>query len=194
MVIVAYRDQRMATATRMTAEQYYATTVEGDRMQLVDGRIVVNEPTVEHARIQLRLARRLGNWAAEGPARGEALLPTDVRLDAHNVFGPDLLWFSDAPVPLDARGYPARLPDLCVEIRSESTWRYDIGPKMRAYERAGLPERWLVDVSAETVIVYRRSTPKSPTFDIALELGRGETLTSPRPPGFALPLGRVFER
>lgn len=29
-----------ATATRMTAEQYYAVTVEGDRKQLVDGELV----------------------------------------------------------------------------------------------------------------------------------------------------------
>jgi hypothetical protein len=34
----------MATVQRITAERYYEISVEGDRKQLVDGRIVVNEP------------------------------------------------------------------------------------------------------------------------------------------------------
>ena len=46
----------MATAERMTAERYYEITVEGDRKQLVDGRIVVNEPKGIHAMLQFRLA------------------------------------------------------------------------------------------------------------------------------------------
>lgn len=43
------------TPRRMTAEQYYALTVEGDRKQLVGGEIVVNEPKLIHAALQGRL-------------------------------------------------------------------------------------------------------------------------------------------
>jgi hypothetical protein len=35
------------------------------------------------------------------------------------------------------------------------------------------------------------SQPDAPTFDVALELGAGETLESPRLPGFALPVERL---
>jgi Uma2 family endonuclease len=192
---MAYRDQwPMATATRMTANEYYAITVEGDRKQLVDGRIVVNEPKVVHAVLQARLLAALHAWAESGAGRGMAMAPTDVRLDEHNVFGPDVLWFSEDHRPPLIDAYPDRLPDLCAEIRSEGTWRYDIGAKKRAYEDAGLPELWLVDVSAETLLVYRRSTPTAPTFDIALELGRGQELTSPQLPGFTLSLVDLFDR
>lgn len=44
-----------ATASRMTAEEYYAVTVEGDRKQLVEGELVVNDPKLIHALLQERL-------------------------------------------------------------------------------------------------------------------------------------------
>jgi hypothetical protein len=43
----------------MTAEEYFATSVEGDRTQLIDGRMIVNEPKLEHALIQTRLIAEL---------------------------------------------------------------------------------------------------------------------------------------
>jgi Uma2 family endonuclease len=183
-----------ATATRMTAAQYDAVTEEGDRSQLVDGEIVVNEPRAIHALLQMRLAVALGAWVDAAEGRGLALMPTDVRMDEHNVYGPDLLWFSAERAPADLDAYPDRVPDLCVEIRSASTWRYDVGAKKRVYEAGGLAELWLVDDAAETVLVYRRSTVGARNFDVALELARGETLASPQLPGFELAIDGLFRR
>jgi Uma2 family endonuclease len=183
-----------ATATRLNTEQYYAQTVEGDRKQLVEGEIVVNEPKLIHAALQGQLYRALTDWIDAGPRRGFVSLPTDIRMNDHNVYGPDLLWFSAEHVPADLDAYPERVPDLCVEIRSQSTWRYDIGAKQRVYEAGGLPELWLVDDASDSVLVYRRSSPESRTFDTTLELGRDEVLTSPQLPGFELALGSVFAR
>ncbi len=182
----------MATAERMTAERYYEISVEGDRKQLVDGRIVVNEPKAVHAILQSRLVIALGIWAQGGDGRGLAMTPTDVRMDEFNVYGPDVLWFRQERIPADLRGYPEHVPDLCVEIRSPSTWRYDIGAKKRVYEGGGLPELWLVDDIAETVLVYRRSKPGAPEFDVAVELRRGDTLESPMLLGFALSIDELF--
>lgn len=75
-----------------------------------------------------------------------------------------------------------------------STWRYDIGVKKDHYERAGLSELWLVDTESELLLVYRRSTPSAPEFDVALELGAGEELTSPPLPGFTLAVEELFAR
>jgi Uma2 family endonuclease len=184
----------MATAECITADRYYTLTVEGDRKQLVDGRIVVNEPKAIHMMLQMRLALALGNWVQGGERRGMALLPTDVRMDELNVYGPDLLWFRQERIPADLDAYPEHVPDLCVEIRSPSTWRYDVGAKKRVYEEGGLAELWLVDDAAETVLVYRRSRPDAPTYDVSLELRRGDALESPMLPGFALSLEELFAR
>lgn len=113
-------------------------------------------------------------------------------MDEHNVYGPDLVWFAESHRLVDLREYPEQMPDLCVEIRSPGTWRYDIGVKKAVYERAGLPELWLVDDVAESVLVFRRSALGAVSFDVALELGRGDALESPLLPGFALALGVLF--
>ena len=183
-----------ATATRITAEQYFALTVEGDRKQLVDGAIVVNDPKPIHAHLQVSLLVAVRNWADAGEGRGLVLAPTDVVLDEHNVFGPDVVWVAECNRPADMRERLQRVPDLCIEIRSPGTWRYDVGAKKAAYEAGRLPELWLVDDVAETVLVFRRSAPETERFDVALELGCDETLESPQLPGFALPLAELFRR
>ncbi len=183
-----------ATVTRITAEQYYTASVEGDRKQLVDATIVVGEAKPIHGVLQLELLMALRRWIVDGDRRGLVLPPTDIALDQYNVYGPDVIWFAEEHVPADLREYPERVPDLCVEIRSPGTWRYDVGAKRAGYERGGLPELWLVDDVAATVLVYRRSTPAASSFDVALELSRGETLTSPLLPGFALALDELFRR
>ena len=118
-------------------------------------------------------------------------LPLDVVVDRYNVYAPDVLWVAD-----DERVEPdelfAGVPDIAVEVRSPSTWHYDIGVKKSRYEQHGLPELWLVDTSASVVMVFRRSSPASPEFDVEVELAVDQVLTSPQLPGFALALVRIF--
>ncbi len=85
------------------------------------------------------------------------------------------------------------MPDLAVEVRSPSTWRFDLGVKKTGYERHGLRELWLVDTLARTVLVYRRSTAGAAEFDVALEVSEDEQLTSPLLPGFELAVADIFE-
>jgi len=181
----------MPVAAPMTAEEYLANPPDGRRCELVDGVVVVNEPRRLHQRVMFRLALALHNWTSEQPGRGEMSLPLDVLIDDHNVFAPDILWYAEGNVPADA-AWPYPIPDLAVEIRSPSTWRYDIGAKKARYEQFGLPELWLVDTAGDVVMAFRRSSKKAPDFDVAVDFGRSETLTSPLLPGFALALDTAF--
>ena len=179
-------------AQRMTADEYLAMPYDGRRTDLVEGEVVVHEPLPLHQILLRDLQRALDLWTLAGPARGEIMPPLDVKLDDRNVVAPDLLWYADGRAPGRAGTRPSPLADLVVEVRSPSTWRYDIGAKKAAYERAGLAELWLVDTMASEVIVFRRSSPKAPTFDVALELTVDDELTSPQLPGFALALSKLF--
>jgi len=85
------------------------------------------------------------------------------------------------------------VPELVVEVRSPSTWRFDVGAKKDNYELAGVAELWLVDTEAEVVLVFRRSTPRNARFDLSLDLGIDEALTSPLLPGFELAVSEIFE-
>ena len=53
-------------------------------------------------------------------------------------------------------------------------------------------ERAMTLTMAETVLVYRRSAPDAPAFDVELELAAGESLTSPQLEGFALDVAELF--
>ena len=183
----------MHVPQRMTAEEYVALEQpEWPRTWLVEGEIVVNQPALKHQVVVGRLLRALDGWVRGGGGRGLAVSPIDVLLDARNVYAPDLLWYTSerAPTLDDEAPYP--VPDLAVEVRAPSTWRYDIGTKKSVYEREGLPELWLVDSDAAVLLVFRRSTPTSATFDVALELDARTTLSSPLLPGFVLDVGALF--
>ncbi len=183
------------TAQPMTVEEFMALPVEPDNprtYQLVEGELVVHGPSGVHANIERDLFLALADWDRAAPRRGQALVPLGTRLDELNFFIPDLLWYREGRVPGREDPAPYPLPDIAVEIRSPSTWRYDIGAKKAAYERHGLPELWLVDTVAYEVLIFRRSAPGVERFDVALELGRADVLGSPLLPGFALPLADLY--
>lgn len=161
-------------------------------MQLIEGELVVSQPTPRHQRVLLRLLLHISDWVRAEAGRGEVILPLDVEIDEFNVFGPDLLWYAAGRSPGGEDDRSSSVPDLAVEVRSPSTWRYDIGAKKAGYERAGLPELWLVDTAADEVLVFRRSGPAAPAFDVSLELTSEDVLTSPRLPDFGLPLRSLF--
>ncbi len=177
-----------SVADRLTADAYLARDDER-RTELLNGVVIVNQPSVLHQRVCARIHRALEAWTDAEADRGEASWPLDVVLDDGTVLAPDVLWFAE-PLPPEATRAP-RLPELAVEVRSSATWVYDVGPKRERYERHGLPELWLADTASRTLLVYRRSRPKA-GFDISLELGAGETLRSPLLPGFAAVVGELI--
>lgn len=185
---LAYPGQMPAVAERLSADAYLARD-DPRRTELLDGRLVVNEPTLLHQLTVTEILTAVKIWVAAAPGRGVVSLPLDVRLDDDNVLAPDVLWFA-APVPIDAVRAP-RVPDLVVEVRSPSTWAHDLGPKRELYERHGVRELWLVDTAARSVIVFVRP-PGAAEFADPVELGAQATLTSPLLPGFAAAVAALF--
>ena len=184
----------VTTTAEMTAGEFLALgpNPRGARQELIDGELVVTQPAWTHNGCQENLAFALGSWVRSGPERGRVGHPLDVKLDEYNLYEPDVVWYSHGRAPRRGDPIPYPVPDIAVEIRSPSTWRFDIGAKKSGYERHGLPELWLVDTAADEVLVFRRSSPKMPQFDVSLELGAADTLSSPLLPGFALPVSVIF--
>lgn len=180
----------------MTADEFFALPDDElpPRTQLIDGGLVVNSPTARHQRIIFWLAHLHLRFLEDHPDAGELGAVADLPLDQHNVFVPDLWW-----VPNDGRlasdesrfGTP---PPLVVEVRSPSTWRYDVHTKLKRYEQAGVAEVWLVDTAADVVLVFRRSAPEVDHFDLGLEVGATDVLSTPLIPGWTIDLRELFDR
>ena len=183
----------LATGHRLTADEFLARDDWPRGTQLVEGEVVVNQPALPHQLLVGRCFARLLAWTEAAPGRGLACLSVDVRVTPANVYGPDVWWVSEERRPPSGQLALVGVPDLVVEVRSPSTWRFDIGVKRLRYEEAGVAELWLVDTSAASVLVYRRSVPEAPGFDVALELEVGDRLASPLLDGFALDLEPFFK-
>jgi Uma2 family endonuclease len=171
------------TQRRMTADEFLALPPDNSKTQLIDGELVMTDVRLRHQRLAGELFRLLANWLVDHPGVGQAGYGCNWRMDDDNVFIPDG-WFMAGPT-LDDRVWFDGPPDLVIEVRSPSTWRFDIGRKREAY-LAGGAEVWLVDTAADEVLVFRG--------DEALELGAGDTLTTPLIPGFELDLTTLFAR
>ena len=186
-------DAVTATA-EMTAAEFLALgpNPRGVRQELIDGELVVNEPGWLHNEAQLEIAFALKSWTRSGTERGSVGLPLDVLLDDQNVYEPDVVWYRHGRAPKRDDPLPYPVPDIAVEVRSPSTWRFDIGAKKANYERYGAAELWLVDTAADVVLLFRRSKPDGRDFDVSLELTAANALTSPLLPGFSLPVGEIF--
>lgn len=178
----------MAVATRMTADEFLARDWPRGT-QLIRGEVVVNQPSLRHQLVVGAIYTRLRAWTADAPGRGLAMLPVAVRL-GEEVYAPDVWWVREGRRPDPDAPRLEEAPDLVVEVRSPSTWRFDIGAKRETHEARGVAELWLVDTAADSVIIYRRSEPGA-GFDTALELGGDEVLSSPLLPGFAAPVSRL---
>ena len=118
------------------------------RYELIDGALLVSaEPSLQHQRVNLALARLLQDAA---PADLEVFLPVDVRLSSVRQIAPDVTVVRRD----DATG--RRLdgpPLLVVEVQSPSTRAVDLTLKRWVLEEAGVPSYWLVDPDNGVVTV-----------------------------------------
>jgi Uma2 family endonuclease len=181
-------------ATLLTADEYIATGETRQRWtQLINGEVIVNSPTIRHQKIVRFIEFALESWTRLQPGRGMSLGQVDAKIDASNVLAPDVVWASEGRIPADGTHLDF-VPELVVEVRSPSTWRNDTTVKFQKYEAAGVNELWMVDTASNTVFVYRRSAPSSNTFDVALALESGDTLTSQLLEDFAIDVTTLFDR
>lgn len=179
------------TATGVSVEEF----LDGDYPEgawLVEGEVVVNDPTFRHQRMASRIHVALAIWALGDQGHGEAGFGGNWTIAPASIYKPDAWWVDEAHSALLAGARSETPPALAVEVRSPGTWTLDIGIKRTRYEQAGVAELWLVDTPAEVVLVHRRSSPAVTTFDIVTEVTRGETLTTPLLDGFSLDLNNLF--
>lgn len=140
----------------------YRSWPEDVRYELIDGVAYrrLPAPDLGHQDIVGEIYCQLSNSLESKPCRAY-VAPVDVRLpktretdDAiDTVVQPDVLVVCD-PAKLDRRGVRGA-PDLVVEVLSPATASHDHVRKRRIYERAGVPEYWLVHPTDRVLTIYR---------------------------------------
>ena len=141
----------------------YLTWSDDHRNELINGVAYVREPPAPsrpHQEFVGELHRQAAN-ALEGTSGRAYVAPFDVRLpkpgeaddQIDTVVQPDVLIVCDRR-KLDERGMRGA-PDWVAEVLSPLTAGHDQVVKLPAYERAGVPEVWLVHPADRTLSIYR---------------------------------------
>jgi len=141
----------------------YLTWSADHGAELIDGVAYIREPPAPsrmHQEIVIEIGRQAAN-ALEGRPCRAYVAPFDVRLPksgeddgaVDTVVQPDLLIVCDH-AKLDDRGM-CGAPDWIAEVLSPSTASHDQIIKLAAYERAGVPEVWLIHPTDQTLTIYR---------------------------------------
>ena len=120
-----------------TADRIRALPDDGMRHEAVDGALLVTPaPSRRHQRAVLALIRRLDPYVREHAVGELVVSPADVELDPWTLVQPDLF--------VESAG---RLL-LAIEIVSPASAHADRHLKRLRYQRAGIPEYWVVDPDA----------------------------------------------
>jgi Uma2 family endonuclease len=120
-----------------------------DRYELLNGRIVMTPPPAwPHSEVTVRVGRIVANFVIEH-GMGRVLGDGSIQLPSGDTPGPDTMYFSTETWrnagPHQRGKIPSAIPDLVVEVLSDSTSSYDRGEKKAIYERNGVREYWIVD-------------------------------------------------
>lgn len=135
---------------------------EDVRYELIDGvaYLMAPAPSLAHQDVAGGIYAQLRGQLRDGSCRA-FIAPVDVRLPRGDeadelidtVVQPDVLVVCE-PARLGPRGVRGA-PDLVVEVLSPTTASHDQLLKRRVYERAGVPEYWLVHPADRIVTIYR---------------------------------------
>lgn len=171
----------------MTAEEFLALGETPERLELVDGVVLMSPSPVPRHQVFLRLIlRQLEQFVDSNP--GICLFPdTDVRLGNYHVYRPDIVVYRSGRIA----HVPERLdlaPDLLIEILSPGTKAFDLTTKRDDYERFGVGEYWAVEPDTGRVRCYQRRS------DLLVEIPvPGDSVESITLAGFVLDLRPLRE-
>ena len=137
---------------RWTREAVLALPDDGRRYELIGGELVVTPaPEGSHQGAVTSLCILIGQALARASGSSARLLvsPADLRLGEEEILQPDLfIYWLDHPVR-DWREITTLL--VAIEVLSPSTARYDRGLKRLRYQRARVPEYWIVDLDGRLI-------------------------------------------
>lgn len=141
---------------RMTLEEFRALAETNQRIELIDGELIVApSPTDEHQDSVGAAYVVLKQIAPGGKAK---IAPLDVYLGG-DVVQPDVFWIADDNPRCTLRedGYWYGAPDLCVEVVSPTSVNRDHRRKYQLYEQHGVREYWILDPATRSAHIYRLS-------------------------------------
>lgn len=149
---------------RWTREEVLALPDDGNRYELFDGELLVTPaPSGLHQMALVRLLESLAPFVRLHGLGEPFWSPADLDLGGDQLSQPDLFVVPFLPPDRDWRKFPN--PILIVEVLSPTTARADRTVKRRRFQRAGIPEYWIVDLDARAIERWRPDDERPEILD-----------------------------
>ena len=181
--------QQQIRSERERRAKFYEEMTPEQKIEFIDGEVVLHSPARNrHLDVTKNLLVLLSTHVQVrnlGEVKSEKCLCVFPRND----YEPDIVFFGKAKAASltpDTMKFP--VPDLIVEVLSESTEPRDRGVKFEDFQAHGVGEYWIVDADRAVVEQY---ILRGAAFDLVLKSGSGE-LRSEVIPEFVVPVRAFF--
>ena len=142
--------------TKLTYEDYALLPEDGKIHEIIDGEhYMALAPATYHQTLSRRIQFQLYEQIEEKELGFVFDAPTDVQLSDIDIVQPDLLVIHSSRKSIISPTKIIDAPDLIIEILSKSTGDKDRLLKLDLYQKAAVPEYWLVDPEGQQITVYR---------------------------------------
>lgn len=148
-----------------TALEVFNILPEGTLAQAINGKIYMSPaPSLSHQKVIVSLIGQIYNYLETRKSGSVFMAPIDVFLDDDNIFQPDIVFVStENNSILQDRGIFGA-PDLVIEVLSPGIRSVDLVTKKKIYERSGVKEYWVVDVTTKECIGFQLKAKKFSEF------------------------------
>jgi len=175
---------------KWTEKDYFSLPETNRIIELSGGRLIISpSPTLRHQRVLKKLSFLMDGYI-ENNNLGEIIVaPMGVRLWEGTIREPDIIFMSNEHSDR-LNNECLGIPDLVVEILSESNKKQDLDEKFKEYEIAGIPEYWVVDPFQQILEVF---TLEKGAYILFGKFGNSEIAYSKLLAGFQVAVDSVFE-
>ena len=173
-------------------KKFYEEMTPSEKVEFIDGEVVLHSPArnehLDATGLLFCLMNSFVNANDLGTVKSEKCLCVFPRND----YEPDIVFFGPAKsAHLDRKTLKFPVPDLAVEVLSESTEKTDRGVKFEDVAANGVTEYWIIDAGKRQVEQYQLNAPAGEyqkVFD-----GDSGVIHCHVIPGFAIPLDSIFD-
>lgn len=173
-----------------TYEEYRRLPDDGNRYEIIDGRLYVTpSPSMPHQTVSRRLQFLF--YALEQGGKGYIIdAPADLLMPGADPVQPDLMYLTVDQKEQIRKAAVFGPPTLVVEILSPSTARTDRTVKLRKYAQCGVPHYWLVDVESRVLEALRLGVDGH--YVLVASLGPGDRCEPEAFPGVVVDMDALF--
>lgn len=178
------------TEERQRRAKFYEEMTPEMKVEFIEGEVVLHSPAKNaHLDVTYNVATLIGTFV-RAHHLGEVKVEKCLCVFPRNDYEPDVVFFGREKAALltqETMKFP--VPDLAVEVLSESTEERDRGVKFQDFEAHGVSEYWIIDAEQRVVEQYVLSQER---YDLRMKSSSG-LLTSQALPGLQVPVEAFFD-